>query len=318
MEVNTKNNMVNFFILLKHFANSYSTAKKLAHNNVFIFFNIFIIRFFYSISFFRNRKKFFSRISIPVNNEFFTTTIESSKIQNDLVKKGFNDLYKFNSETILKILDQFKYNKFRIKSKNQIFLDSNFYKDNSLEEIIQKSIKNSDPLLQLCFYLQKTDFLYQIATGAFYDISKQYLQSGKITLNVHCFISNPITVTEEIKKKNAQYFHYDCDYRNFLKIFIYLTDVDKFSGPHVFIEGTHRTKKFNHILAERIDDKQILENYPKENYHVFCKEKGSIIFEDTFGLHKGTFPEKKSRVVMIFEYGVGERIQYDGNEIFLN
>jgi len=38
----------------------------------------------------------------------------------------------------------------------------------------------------------------------------------------------------------------------------------------------------------------------------FNLPKGSVIFEDTFGLHKGTFPTKNTRAVLILIYGYGE------------
>ena len=109
-------------------------------------------------------------------------------------------------------------------------------------------------------------------------------------------------------KKNAQYYHYDCDYRKFLKIFIYLNDVDIDSGPHVYVEKTHKKKFFKHILAERINDDEINKIYGLSNQKVFTKQEGSIVIEDTFGLHKGIVPKSKSRYALILEYGSGKSI----------
>ena len=43
------------------------------------------------------------------------------------------------------------------------------------------------------------------------------------------------------------------------------------------------------------------------------KSAGTVIFEDTFGLHKGENPKKKSRVMLILIYGKGT-----GTQVFKN
>ena len=116
-------------------------------------------------------------------------------------------------------------------------------------------------------------------------------------------ISNPTQTSESEKKDNAQYFHYDNDFKKFFKVFIYLSDVSLTAGPHSFVSKTNKRKKFKHIVAERIDDKEINKFYNTEDIKIFDGKKGKIIIEDTFGLHKGTPPSKKSRIVLILIFG---------------
>ena len=92
-------------------------------------------------------------------------------------------------------------------------------------------------------------------------------------------------------------------YQGKIKIFIYLTDVTKEAGPHSFVATTHKYKKFSHIVAERIDDKEIRNTYSAKKVKIFCGEKGQVILEDTFGLHKGVTPTKKSRIMLILYFG---------------
>jgi hypothetical protein len=314
--------MINIIkILFEHFLNSFHTSRVLTKDfKIYKFINIFFIRFFFSIPLFRNLLKHSTEsIGSVQEQNFFTKNIDTNLIAENIKKKGYHDDLSLNNKTLEKIFEEFKKKNFFFDSKNnqEIFLYNN--KNSSFEDILNKSFECKIPLITLNFILKKDSILKKIATSSiFYTIAKNYLKSEKLTINTHCFISHPLEVNEQEKKNNAQYFHYDCDYRKFLKIFVYLTDVDRNSGPHCFVENTHIKKKFKHILAKRIDDNEILNSYPAKDYREFIKPKGSIIFEDTFGLHKGSFPKKESRAILIFEYGIGKRIQYVGNEFLTN
>jgi hypothetical protein len=76
-----------------------------------------------------------------------------------------------------------------------------------------------------------------------------------------------------------------------LKFFIYLTDVQANNGPHCFIEGSHRTRGIPSALLARgyarIPDADVFEHYPKTAEVRFLAPRGTVIAEDTRGLHKG-------------------------------
>ena len=89
----------------------------------------------------------------------------------------------------------------------------------------------------------------------------------------------------------AQMFHFDYDSMNFLKIFVYLTDVCDKSGPHEFIAGSN--KPFNSDLITnnikpygRYTDQAIVDIFKKKPVR-FTGKKGTVIIEDTSGFHKG-------------------------------
>lgn len=103
-------------------------------------------------------------------------------------------------------------------------------------------------------------------------------------------------------KKNpeeAEFFHRDIDNLQWLKFFIYLTDVDKDSGPHVFIPKSHRSwKKLQFCRLTDVEAKLKFGD-PK----VFVGKKGDLIIEDTFGIHKGQFISKNNnRLILQFQY----------------
>jgi hypothetical protein len=89
----------------------------------------------------------------------------------------------------------------------------------------------------------------------------------------------------------AQYFHFDMDRIKWLKVFVYLTDVGPDNGPHMFIKGSHRSgaipASFLRRGYARLMDDEVFRQYPPERRVQFCAPRGSIIIEDTRGLHKG-------------------------------
>ena len=128
------------------------------------------------------------------------------------------------------------------------------------------------------------------------------------------FISNPVKITEQQKYQNAQYFHWDNDFTKFLKLYIYLNDVDFNSGPHVFIKGTHKKKHSLHKLCRLFSDSNIYENYPNNSVKKFIGKSGSTFFADSYGIHKGEEPTKKSRILLNIHYG-SNKILYTRGDV---
>ena len=95
----------------------------------------------------------------------------------------------------------------------------------------------------------------------------------------------------------AQMFHYDLDTFKWLKVFIYLSNVDKESGAHCALPGTHipGTKHPNLTakLYSRITDDE-LDYYQSEKPVIFSGQAGTIIIGDTKAYHKG-LPTKKGK-----------------------
>ena len=85
-------------------------------------------------------------------------------------------------------------------------------------------------------------------------------------------------------------FHFDADNNRFLKIFVYLNDVCKDSGPHVAVSGTQA--KYRYKLPDliqcdgRIDNRTVLNLGLSPT--VFFGQRGTLIFGDTHCLHRGT------------------------------
>lgn len=107
-------------------------------------------------------------------------------------------------------------------------------------------------------------------------------------------------------KDAAQFFHFDMDRIKWLKLFFYVTDVTPESGPHTFVAGSHRTGGIPRSILRkgqvRIDDEEVRAAYPAEDLVELCGPRGTIIAEDTRGLHKGKHVLRGDRLLFQLEY----------------
>ncbi len=104
----------------------------------------------------------------------------------------------------------------------------------------------------------------------------------------------------------AQFFHFDMDRPKWLKVFIYLTDVGSDNGPHSFVAGSHRSGAIpDHLLDKgyaRLSDAEVVQAFAGTDVLQFCAPRGSIIIEDTRGLHKGRHVEAGDRLVLQLQF----------------
>lgn len=114
------------------------------------------------------------------------------------------------------------------------------------------------------------------------------------------------TKSDSPDKEAAQYFHFDMERLRWIKFFFYITDVDKDSGPHVFVPKSHRDFglpiRLRALGYTRLEDQQVEILYPKNSWKEFIGPKGSMIVEDTRGLHKGKHVTSGDRLVFQLQY----------------
>jgi hypothetical protein len=107
-------------------------------------------------------------------------------------------------------------------------------------------------------------------------------------------------------KEAAQYFHFDLDRLKWLKFFFYLTDVTTDNGPHSFVAGSHRTGGIPRKLLRRgyarLDDGDVGGCYPPEAFIEFVAPRGTVIAEDTRGLHKGKHVHSGHRLMLQLQF----------------
>jgi hypothetical protein len=104
--------------------------------------------------------------------------------------------------------------------------------------------------------------------------------------------------------EHAELFHRDVDDWRFLKLFVYLTDVDDEAGPHAFVSGSQSVAKL--LRIGRYADDQVIEVFGPDAIRYFRGPRGTAFLEDTFGLHKGSPPKYRNRLVLQVVYSLGE------------
>lgn len=307
---------------IKKFIDALRDTKRIVHyfnliklNGYFIIIKIFVIRFFYSFSNFRNK------ISASYKKEKINTNYFNEKeidIYNSIKKIdeiGYSPIYNINSNVKEKFLDMILNSKNLHTKKLNINPDEVLKQKNEnlnqyLDRLTKLKVSRMTGFLDLNNHSLLKDFL---TSKEVMSIVKNYLNTKGVSINAMYFISNPVLNNEKQKHNDAQAFHWDNDFRKFLKLYIYLTDVDSSAGPHVFVEKTHKFKERRHSLCRVYSDKSVYKYY--DDIKEFTGKSGSTFFVDSYGLHKGEAPKEKSRILLNIHFGSG-KILYSPGDIF--
>jgi hypothetical protein len=107
-------------------------------------------------------------------------------------------------------------------------------------------------------------------------------------------------------KEAAQYFHFDMERLRWIKFFFYITEVTENSGPHIFVPNSHTDFGLPFKLRSkgyaRLTDDEVSAVFPADNWKEFVGPVGSMIVEDTRGLHKGKHVKEGDRLVFQIQY----------------
>jgi hypothetical protein len=100
----------------------------------------------------------------------------------------------------------------------------------------------------------------------------------------------------------AQFYHFDLDRIAWLKVFVYLTDVGPENGPHSFVLGSHQSRTIPWSMRRkgyaRLGDDEVEAVFGRERCLEMTAPRGSIIIEDTRGLHKGNAVRGAPRLIL--------------------
>ena len=135
------------------------------------------------------------------------------------------------------------------------------------------------------------------------EIAQRYIGTAPIIDIVTAWYSFP---SASPSHEAAQLFHFDLDRVRWLKAFFLLTDQTVDTGAHMYIPGTHRDGGIDaQLLAKgytRLEDDEVARYYPRGSWKSMEAPAGSILLEDTRGLHKGISLRKDHRLMLQFEY----------------
>jgi hypothetical protein len=133
-----------------------------------------------------------------------------------------------------------------------------------------------------------------------------YLGAEPGQIEARLWWSFATTGTSQERLKADQGFHYDLhDYRC-IAFFFHLTPVDEFSGPHVYVKGSHRRKPVRMLLgaSRQCSDEEMVRQYGAENVVALCGPPGFGFASDPFGYHKGAPPLRDDRLMLRIRYTI--------------
>lgn len=301
--------------LIRKFLDSYRDSNKVVKfynlkslNGRFVWVRIFFIKFFYSFPKLRNLKIFFYLADDAEESSFVDEKIKVKNLLQDIDLQGYSSLFHIKGSYINKlknlIFESRKHDLQKIPElyKKKIFKFDNETQDDYFSRLKSYGISRITGNIDLNIPNSLSEILF---SKKFLLLAKSYLGQNTMTVSASYFISFPNKNLNEIDKiSNAQYFHWDNDFTKFLKLYIYLSDVDANSGPHVFVTGTHKRKNFKHKLHRPYTDNDIYSSYSEVKS--FLGNKGSSFFVDSYGLHKGETVKTNNRIMLNIHYGKGK------------
>jgi len=238
-----------------------------------------------------NKKKINNNISISNYGE-----INFIEVTKNLEEDGCSKIYNLESQKINNI-------------KNEIF-ENEF--ESSLVEAKKAMIKEKKTRSSFPIKIEKSPTLKKIIfSNQFIEFSKIFLKTDKITLSASLSYSIYGNTSNREKIREAQFFHYDIDYKNQFKFFIYLNDVGLENGPHQYATKSHKKKNGMLILNRPFPDKMITDSYNIKSYE---GKSNSCFFIDGFGYHRG-LPPINERLVIGIDFG-SDFIKYYENDYF--
>jgi hypothetical protein len=146
--------------------------------------------------------------------------------------------------------------------------------------------------------LESQDVLNLINAAPVLRIAAEYLGCKPTLSSLGVRWSFPASMPAE----GTQQFHRDADDWRFLKLFVYLTDVDAGSGPHVYVAQSHRTagRARNCYYAHS----ELEAQYGRDNLRTVIGPRGTVFMADTYGIHAGMVPTHAPRLILQAQYSL--------------
>ena len=112
---------------------------------------------------------------------------------------------------------------------------------------------------------------------------------------------------EDADRIASQRWHRDFNDRRLVKAFLYLVDVDEGNGPFQYVQGSapggpHGDAWPWRPLGENYPPEDELEQRIRDDARVFTGAKGTLLFCNTAGFHRGGFATERPRVLATATY----------------
>ncbi len=141
--------------------------------------------------------------------------------------------------------------------------------------------------------------------GGMLAIVQDYLGSAPVVDIATSWFSFPVGRSS---REAATQFHFDLDRTRWVKVFYFLTDVNERTGAHLFVPRSQADGAIpSRLLSKgysRLTDGEVESAFPINSWKTIGGPAGSILLEDTRGLHKGLPLLEGHRLVLQFQYSV--------------
>lgn len=219
-----------------------------------------------------------------------------NNIVSQIQKEGYYlSNYKLDDQTIEKLIE------FATKTPAS-FLNLNSGQTDSCDQVIFDSDNPISPIYKFDAQqlLQNQHIQKLVVDQSLLAVAQEYLNCSPVLDLITMWWSVPFNMKG--LSEAAQEYHYDMDRIKFLKIFIYLTDVDTDTGPHCYVKNSHIRKPKSLLFDGRKTDSEIYLHYLQSDCKELCGKAGTIILADTRGFHKGKPLLKKHRLIFQMEF----------------
>jgi hypothetical protein len=138
------------------------------------------------------------------------------------------------------------------------------------------------------------------------DLANAYLGLWSKLEYVDLWYTRPTDADAE--RRSSQRWHRDFNDRHLLKVFIYLSDVDDEAGPFEYVPRSAPGNELGDLWGWRpMGDSyppqgELAERIAGRPVQTFTGAKGTMIFCNTSGFHRGGFATGKPRVLATFTY----------------
>lgn len=145
-----------------------------------------------------------------------------------------------------------------------------------------------------------------VASHRLLDIANVYLEMWSKLEYVDVWYSVPQPA--EAERISSQRWHRDYNDKHLLKVFLYLVDVDDTMGPFQYVPGSQPGGPYADVwpwepLGENYPTEAELEaRIPSSSIRAFTAPKGTLIFCNTAGFHRGGFSTTNPRVLATATY----------------
>jgi len=159
---------------------------------------------------------------------------------------------------------------------------------------IFKKLDLDDPLIKMSVF------------GIFHQIARAYFKQNIKITNIDYWLNFP--VEENREEISSQKWHRDYEDLNVLKVFVYMTDVDFLSGNLSYVKKSNYGNEYGNNflrappLGVVVEDSKINDSFQSDQIVDFCVPKGTVIFVDTSGLHKGGHCKNVNRFLFTSTY----------------